>query len=234
MKKTGCFYGVGVGPGDPELITLKAHRILSQVPVIFIPKKNDESESMAYSVISGYIKGREVTPLVLPMSYDREKLMVHWEKAVDTVWQRLEKGDDCAFINLGDPLLYGSFIYIWEILRELHPGIKVEVISGISSVNAAAASALVPLAINNDKVAVISGKCDDGFIRETLQKFDTVVFMKINRMFSQVRGILSELDMSKHCYYVKQATTGTEEVITDLGRLDNENLDYFSLLIVRR
>jgi precorrin-2/cobalt-factor-2 C20-methyltransferase len=235
VNKTGCFYGIGVGPGDPELLTLKASRILSNVPVIFIPKKDDESSGVAYSIISHFIKsGQQVIPLVLPMSRDRQKLLGYWQKAADTVWQRLEKGEDCALINLGDPLLYGSFIYIWEVLKRDHPGIRVEVISGISSVNAAAASALVPLAINNDRVAVISGKCEEGFLRDTLQKFDTVVFMKVNSIFDRIKDILEELKLSHNCYYVKQSTTDREEVITDLNKLEKEKLDYFSLLIVRK
>ena len=116
----GRFYGVGVGPGDPELMTLKAARILSRVPVIFVPQKDRKSRSYAKSIVDKQIKksDTEVVGLVLPMLRDREKLADYWRQAADTIWQYLEKGNDCAFVNVGDPLLYGTFIHILETLRE--------------------------------------------------------------------------------------------------------------------
>ena len=233
--QTGRFYGIGVGPGDPELITLKAARILSRVPVIFVPKKSAENASYARSIIAGLIRtDQEVVELVFPMLRDREQLARHWQQAADSIWRRLERGEDCAFVNLGDPLLYGTFVHVMASLRWEHPGVEIETVPGISSISAAAAGALVPLAVEDERVAILSGQCDDGFVKETLRSFDTVVFMKVNAAFDRLLSILEELNLVGKCIYVKRCTTPDEEIITDIGKLRGQKLDYFSLLIVRR
>lgn len=234
-QKIGRFYGIGVGPGDPELITLKASRVLSQVPVIFVPKKGEESASYARSIIANLIKAeQEVVELVFPMLRDREQRARYWQQAADSIWRRLERGEDCAFVNLGDPLLYGTFVHVLESLRKEHPEVEIEAIPGTSSINAAAARALVPLAIDDERIAIISGKCEDSFIKETLHNFDTVIFMKMHTVFDRLLSILEELNLVKKCVYVKKCTTKDEEIITDVSKLKGEKLDYFSLLIVRR
>jgi len=234
-NRIGRFYGIGVGPGDPELVTLKASRVLSQVPVIFVPKKGKESASYARSIIASLVRAeQEVVELVFPMVRDRKQLAYYWQQAADSIWRRLERGEDCAFVNLGDPLIYGTFIHVLETLRNDHPELEVETIPGISSINAAAARALVPLAIDDERIAIISGRCEDSFIKETLRNFDTVIFMKMHTVFNRLLGILEELNLTKNCVYVKRCTTQDEEIITDIRKLKGEKLDYFSLLIVRR
>jgi precorrin-2/cobalt-factor-2 C20-methyltransferase len=235
-KEIGRLYGVGVGPGDPELLTLKAYNILSRVPVIFVPLKDKESRSYARSVISRLIKKPEqkVVELVFPMLRGREQLKDYWHQAADTIWQHLEKGKDCAFVNIGDPLLYGTFIHIWETLKQSHPQIEVEVIPGISSINAAAARAIVPLASNDERIAIISGNHEAQAIRETLENFDTVVFLKVNTVFDKLLGILEELNLMGKSVYVRRCTTPDEEIIQDISQLKGEKVDYFSLLIVRK
>lgn len=233
--RTGRFYGVGVGPGDPELITLKAARVLAQVPVIFVPKKGSESASYARSTIAGLIRPhQEVVELFFPMVKDSGQLDYCWQQAAESIWGRLEHGEDCAFVNSGDPLLYGSFVHVLRTLRQEHPGVETEVIPGISSINAATAKALVPLAIDDDQIAVISGRCEDDFVKETLRNFDTVIFMKMNRVFDRLLGILEELDLVNRCVYVRKCSTQDEEIVTNIVSLKGKRLDYFSLLIVRR
>ena len=165
---------------------------------------------------------------------EREQLEDSWQKAASSIWRYLEQGKDCALVNLGDPLLYGTFIPVAETLRRQHPEVIIESIPGISSINAAAAEALIPLASEDETVAVISGRCEDNFIRETLNRFDTVVFMKINSGFERVLGILEELDLVRNCVYIKRCTTQDREIVRDVSRLKGEKLDYFSLLIFRR
>jgi len=234
-KRTGCFYGVGVGPGDPALITVKAKDILAAAPVILVPKKGEESTSYARSIISELIRpAQEVVELVFPMLRGREHLAPHWEKAVETIRGYLEAGKDCAFVNLGDPLLYGTFINVVYDLRARCPGVKIEVVPGISSINAASARALVPLAIDDDRIAIISGRTDEKFIRQTLNDFDTVIFMKIYRVFDRLLNMLEELNLSDKCVYVEKCTTETERIVPDISSLRGRKLDYFSLLIVRK
>jgi precorrin-2/cobalt-factor-2 C20-methyltransferase len=234
--RIGRLYGVGVGPGDPELMTLKASRILSQVPVIFVPKKAEQGESIAESIV-GNLSPRiepKIVGLVLPMLRDREQLADYWRKAVESMWQYLKNGEDCAFVNVGDPLLYGTFVHILETVKKNHPEIVVEVIPGISSINAAAARAMVPLASNDERIAIISGNREDKVIRQTLENFDTVVFMKMNTVFDKLLTILEELNLIEKCVYVRRCTTQDEEIIWDISRLKGKKVDYFSLLIVRK
>lgn len=235
-KGIGRLYGVGVGPGDPELLTLRAHHVLSQVPVIFVPLKDEKSRSYARSVINSLVKKSEgkVVGLILPMLRDREQLADYWHKAAESMWQYLNKGENCAFVNVGDPLLYGTFIHILETLQKSHPEIEVEVIPGISSINAAAARAIVPLASSDERIAIISGNCEDKVIRETLENFDTVVFMKMTTVFDKLLSILEELNLVGKCVYVSRCTTQDEEIIWDISKLKGEKVDYFSLLIVRK
>jgi precorrin-2/cobalt-factor-2 C20-methyltransferase len=235
-KKIGRLYGVGVGPGDPELLTLRAHHLLSRIPVIFVPLKDEKSSSYARSVIKNLVKKSEgkVVGVVLPMLRDKEKLADYWLKAAESIWQYLKKGEDCAFVNIGDPLLYGTFIHILETLQKSHPEIEVEVIPGISSISAAAARAVVPLASNDERIAIISGNREDKVIREALDNFDTVVFIKMNKVFDRLLGILEELKLVEKCVYVRRCTTQDEEIIRDISKLKGEKVDYFSLLIVRK
>ena len=232
----GRLYGVGVGPGDPELLTLRAQHVLSQVPVIFVPKKTEQNESIARSIVANLAPGIEakIVGMVLPMLRDKEQLKKYWHQAADTIWQYLARGEDCAFVNVGDPLLYGTFIHILETLKKGHPEIEVEVIPGISSINAAAARTVVPLASDNDNIAIISGNREDKVIRETLENFDTVVFMKLNNVFDKLLEILEELNLMDKCVYVRRCTTKDEEIIWDISKLKGEKVDYFSLLIVRK
>jgi len=232
----GRLYGVGVGPGDPELLTLKAARILGEVPVIFVPKKANESDSLAKAIIRDVVSQStpEIVELVFPMLRDNELLAKHWYEAAETIWQYLSAGKDCAFVNLGDPLIYGTFIHVLEMLKTNHPQADVEVIPGVSSINAAAARGVVPLAVDDERVAIISSSCEDKLIREVLENFDTVVFMKVNMTFDRVFDILEDLGLMEKCLYARRCTTEDEEIVRDISRLKGQKLDYFSLLIVRK
>jgi len=232
----GRLYLVGVGPGDPELLTVKAARILQQVPVIFTPHKDERSAGYAHRTIDGLVRKSEqqVIGLVFPMVRDEKKLLAYQQQAAESIWQHLEKGDDCAFVNIGDPYLYGTAIYVLKMLQAAHPDVDIEVVPGISSINAAAARAGVPLAINDERIAIISGHCADSFIRETLETFDTVIFLKVNSVFDRLLGILEEKKLLANAVYVDRCTTEDELIVHDIRTLKGRKLDYLSLLIVRK
>jgi len=236
MKRIGRLYGVGVGPGDPELLTLKARRVLTEVPVIFVPKKAEQSQSIAESIIGSLAPDMEskCVGIILPMLRDKKKLQEYRRQAADIIWRHLNQGKDGAFVNVGDPLFYGTFIHIMRTLQTNHPETEVEIIPGVSSINAAAARAAVPLASDDDNIAVISGNQKDEIIRNALENFDTVVFMKVNTVFERLLGILEEMELKDKSIYIRRCTTEEEEIVRDIGRLQGEKLDYFSLLIVRK
>jgi precorrin-2/cobalt-factor-2 C20-methyltransferase len=142
-------------------------------------------------------------------------------------------GQDCAFITIGDPLLYGTFIYVLDKLKARYPQIEVEVIPGISSINAAAAAAVMPLSCRNDRIAILAAEDDDLFIQQTLAQFDTVIFLKVNLIFDRIIAILKSSGWEDRAVFIRRCSTPDQEIIRDIRTLENQKLDYFSILIIR-
>lgn len=230
----GKLYIVGVGPGDPELITLKARRVLSQVDVIFAPQKSSEHASFARSILNGMgeYPDRTAIDLVFPMKPGAQT--AYWEHAAETIWEHLSKGKDCAFINEGDPTLYGTSAYVLPIFHDRYPEVEIEVIPGISSITAAAARAQVPLASAGERIAILPAIYEDGHLQETLKAFDTVILMKVHRKLVTIQNVLREMNVNGSSVYVRRCTTSEEEIVRDMTRLGEQEPDYFSLMIVRR
>lgn len=229
---------MGVGPGDPELLTIKACRILSQVPVIFIPQKNEDSKSYAYTIIDGSIDNpsQKIEPLIFPMQKDPHLLTRHWENAVNQIWQTLIQGKDCAFINEGDPLLYGTFNYIFEIFKSRYPQAHIEIIPGVSSINAAFASARLPMVTNRERLIIIPAtyEHDINSLRRIIEDADTIVFLKVNSMFDKILEFLEDMELIEKSIYIRRCTTRDEEIVTNIRTLKGKSLDYLSLLVVRK
>ena len=141
----GCLYGVGVGPGDPELLTRKALRILQQVPVICTPQSETSNESYALEIVSEFLDRakQEILRLTFPTD-DAEGAAGVWRRGAEIIAEKLLAGQDVAFITEGDPMLYSTFAYVLEGITSAHPSISVEIVPGVSSVMAAAASAAIP------------------------------------------------------------------------------------------
>ncbi len=229
-------YAVGVGPGDPELLTRKAERILRDVPVICAPSANPADSSYALSIVESFLdrSRQEVIVQVFPMRKNQEGLELFWENAAREAAERVRNGKDVAFITIGDPFLYSTFLYMYRILREKYPDVPVEVVPGITSVNAAAIAAGVPLAAASERLAVIPAAFEEEELRHVLLDFETIVLMKVNRVFDRVYALLKELGLEKKAVYVRRVGSHEEEVIFDLGSLVGKKLDYLSLLIVKK
>lgn len=229
-------YAIGVGPGDPELLTRKAERILREVPVICAPTANPADSSYALSIIESLLdpSRQEVIVQVFPMRKDQEGLAEFWETAADEVAERVRGGSDVAFITIGDPFLYSTFLYLYRIFREGYPDIPIEVVPGISSINAAAVAAGVPLGMASDRIAILPATFEEENLRRTLEEFDTVVLMKVSRVFDGVYALLRELGLEKNGVFVSRVGSPEEEVVFDLETLVGRKLDYLSLLIVKK
>jgi precorrin-2/cobalt-factor-2 C20-methyltransferase len=229
-------FALGVGPGDPELLTLRAARILGEVPVICAPTANPSDSSYALSIVESFLdrSRQEVLVRVFPMKKEQEGLEDFWEKTAAEVAGIVEGGRDVAFITIGDPLLYSTFLYLFRIFREKYPEIPVEVVPGVSSITAAAAAAGLPLAMAAERLAVIPATYEEEKLVETLVKFDTVVLMKVNRVFDRVHEILKRLQPERTAVFVSRAGTAEQRVVTDLDSLVGKELDYLSLLIVKK
>ncbi len=229
-------YAVGVGPGDPELLTRKAERILRAVPVICAPVAGAGDTSHALSIIEPFLDRarQQIIVQVFPMKKDQEGLDEFWEEAASTVLSHVRQGKDVAFITIGDPFLYSTFLYLYRIFRERYPDIPIEVVPGVSSITAAAVACGVPLAMASERIAVLPATFEEEKLRQTLLDFDTVVLMKVNRVFDRMYTILKELGLEDRCAFVSRAGTDGEKVVHDLESLVGRKLDYLSLLIVKK
>ena len=229
-------YAIGVGPGDPELLTRKAERILRLVPVICAPTAGPIDSSYALSIIEPLLdrKCQEVIIQVFPMRKDQDGLDEYWETAAAEVAERVRGGCDVAFITIGDPFIYSTFLYLYRILREKYPDIQVEVVPGVSSINAAAIAAGIPLGLASERIAIIPAAFEEKELRNILNLFETVVLMKVSRVFDGIYALLKELGLEKKCAFISRVGTPEEEVVFDLERLLGQKLDYLSLLIVKK
>ena len=232
----GVLYGVGVGPGDPELLTLKAVRILSSAKVIAIPKSKGDADSMALSVIEKAVdlKDKEILELLLPMTKDKWILAKARKDAAFLVCERLKQGQDIACITIGDPLFYSTFSYLIPLVADILPEAAIKIIPGVSSINAAACSALLPIAEADERVAVIPAAYEGDRLKEMIKDFDTVILMKVNKVMEKVLKILDELHLKNRAVFVSRAGWEDEMVIKNLDELQGKELDYFSLVIIKK
>jgi len=234
--RTGVLYGVGIGPGDPELLTLKAVRILKQVEVIAVPKSKEEAESKALSIVQQAvdIKGKEILELVLPMTKEKEILAKAREDVVNLICEKLKQGMDIACITLGDPLFYSTFSYFIPLITKVLPEIEVRVIPGVTSINAVSSITLLPLAEADEKVAVIPATYEEKGLKEIIRNFDSIVLMKINKVMDKILTILEELDLKDKAVFISRAGWPDEVVVKDVESLRNKRLDYFSMIMIKK
>lgn len=229
-------YAVGVGPGDPELITRKAERVIREADVICAPTGAAEGESYALSIVEQFIdrERQEVLVQLFPMKKNQEGLDPFWEEAADQVATRVRQGKKVVFITIGDPFLYSTYLYIHRILLARYPEMQIEVVPGISSINAASTAAGFPLAMAAERIAILPATYEDEELKRTLQEFDTVVLMKVNRVFDRVYALLKELGRERCAVFVRRVGSADEEVVFDLEGLVGKKLDYLSMLIVKK
>ena len=238
--KSGRLYVIGVGPGDPELLTIKGMRILNEIFCICVPKGREEGSSLALSIVKRIVdlKGKEIIEAHFPMKKTRNsdqgrELDPKWDDTVRSVTAKLSQGIDMAFITIGDPAIYSTFFYLYEKLLESNPGLHVEIIPGVSSINASAARAGISLGLADEKIALLPATYV-GDLREIFERFDTIVLMKVHRVFDKVLEILDELNLTGNAVYISRAGMEDEKIARDITTLGEQDLNYFSMVIVRK
>jgi len=227
---------IGVGPGDPELLTLKGVRLLREADVVIAPVGDRSSASIARGIVAPYLdeSRQRIIEQVYPMKKNQEGLEDFWAESAREVAALVKEGRKVAFLTLGDPLLYSTFLYLRIELAKIAPEIPVEYVSGVSSVHAAAALAGIPLGLSDERLAILPATYEEEKLRATLEDFDCVVLMKVHRVFDKIKALLSELGLSDQAVYVKRIGLPEEEVFPQLDWVPAEALDYLSLIIVRR
>ena len=233
---TGSFYGVGVGPGDPELLTIKAQKTLQKVAVISFTQLDDGKQSYALSVIRGVLEAAKPEFLAITIPSDDETPVSPqtWTDAAAEIAGHLSQGKDVAFITEGDPMLYSEFFQVLGSVKSVVPDLEFEVIPGVSSVMAAAASSGMPLVTHGQRLTILPKVYGIDDLREAITNSDTTVLMEVDRDLLQALANLENLGLTGKATYVRQASTSRENVVEDISKLEAEDLDYFSLLIIRR
>ncbi len=231
-------YVIGVGPGDPELLTLKAVRLIRAVPVLFVPKGREDGSSLALSIAGKVIdvNDKEVRELHFPMiktrDTDSDLVFEKWDSISEEVTGVL-KLKDAAFLTLGDPCIYSTFFYLYDRLLKQLTGLKIEIVPAVSSINASAARAGISLGLADERIAILPATYTDN-IQETLKGFDTVVLMKVNRVFNELLKALEELNMIENAVYISRAGMEDEKIFKDIREVKKDDLDYFSMVIVKK
>ncbi|WP_096201119.1 precorrin-2 C(20)-methyltransferase [Bacillus sp. FJAT-45350] len=232
----GTVYGVGVGPGDPELITIKAYRIMKEADVIAFPKKRKGSKSYAYQIIEQYIDTdkKEMLGLVFPMTKDKDVLDRDWNIIVEEVFRCVSDGKDVAFVTEGDPMLYSTFIHMFRLMNELHPEVDMKVIPGISSINGAAAQLAIPLADGDDWTGVIPATEDRERMKKALLEHEGMIFIKVAKVLPMMIELLEELNLVDKASVVTKVTSKEEFICKDVRELRHAELEYLTLMLVRK
>jgi len=238
----GIFIGIGVGPGDPELITLKAAKALKAVDFICVPKSHAKKPSMALGMVKPILNERlkpaEILELVFPMTRDDLNNRKLWLENAAIVASKAKQGD-VAFITLGDPMLYSTFLYLYECVKETYPEIELEIIPGVTSVTAVAASSKLPLAEKDEVVTIIPSNLSPAHIEEAAKHAENLVFMKCAYHIKEILPILlkSGFTQNSTVALVKRCALPEEKVL--VGKLSDVSSwdvseDYFSVAIVKK
>lgn len=231
-EMAGRLYGVGVGPGDPELVTPMAAKVLREVDVVFAPKSKGVEKSRALLAVDHLLKGKIIVELEFPMTRDEEALKNAWRDAVERIYAELKKGKDAAFPTIGDPFFYSTFIHIAKGMREAHPGVEVEAIPGVTSLSACAADLGMPLADEGERVAIIPANYGVGDIAELRRAFDVIVLMKVSRHYDEIVKRLEEAEIADKAVLLERCGGGRASTYALRERVGKE-VDYFSMILVR-
>lgn len=230
----GVFMGVGVGPGDPELITLKACRLIREADVIcYIANEQglSQAKNIAADILENPAREQTEIPVLMPMCDDRSRANRVYDDASIAIDAALVTGKTVVFLCEGDPLFFGSFSYLLERLQQRHACL---VVPGISSVHAASSALQYPLAMLKESFAVISGRHSDQKIRDALAAHDSVVIMKAGRSRQRILAALEASGRVHEASYLEYIGRDDEKIINDVSNLQGEAGPYFSLFVVVR
>jgi precorrin-2/cobalt-factor-2 C20-methyltransferase len=230
----GTLYGIGVGPGDPELLTLKGLRLLKSAPIVAFPAGLGGRAGIAQQIVAEWLRPDQVQlSLNFPYVQEMDTLTQAWQAAAEQVWHYLKQGQDVAFACEGDGNFYGTFIYLAQTLQQLHPEVRVEAVPGVCSPLAAAAVLGIPLCLRSQRLAILPALYNVEELRSVLQWADVIVLLKVSSVYSQVWKILQEQQLLDRSYVVERATQPEQVIHTNLRDSPNLDLPYFSLLIVQ-
>jgi precorrin-2/cobalt-factor-2 C20-methyltransferase len=232
-KQFGVCYGVGVGPGDPELMTRKAERVLRAVDWIFLPAGRSGSSFVRRIVEPLGLPEGKFRPVSLCLERDRAEDGNAYVRAALAIVAELRQGKSVAWVTEGDPLFYSTFLHVHEALGR-YPEVRVEIVPGVTSASAASARVGWPVARLGERVAVLPAAYGLERLPALLDEFTTVFLLKVHGSIERLLATLAAVRGPVRAVYLEQVGTPAERVVTDLTSLRGQELPYFSLVILRR
>ncbi len=230
----GILYGIGVGPGDPDLITVKALKILERVPSIFAAASPKNDYSIAENIVRSHLPSTAIEHLAFPMTREKIILESAWQANADRLLEVLQTGRDAAFLTLGDPMTYSTFSYLLKTVRNTAPDLRVVTVPGITSYHAAAAASSTPLAEGEESLHLISGAKGGDNLRKIIETSENVVMLKTYKHFDDIYETLEDLDLLDKALCVSRCGLENEMSIKDVSALKGEQMPYLSLVIIKK
>lgn len=231
----GKLYGIGVGPGSPDLLTLRAVQVLQQVDIICTPRSTLDNEVIALKVAGAYIPPTtEIIEVHTPMTRDKAVLEAQWQKGAEKIATYLKDGKTVAFITIGDAMLFSTYTYILKRVQALAPDAEVESIPGVTSFAAAAAHLNIALSEGNEKLAIIPAVDDAEQLRTVLDNFPNAVLMKVAGRYDEIVAILQEKGLQDKAVFISKLGYAEQFITYDLESLCGKKQDYLSLIVVKQ
>ncbi|MDC0171789.1 precorrin-2 C(20)-methyltransferase [Candidatus Nitrosopelagicus sp.] len=234
--------GIGVGPGDPDLLTVKAVKAIQDADMIMCPASAEDRPSIALSVVDTLIdksKNQEIVKLIFPMTKDKAILEAHWKENSKIMAEKVLSGKNVVYLTVGDPYLYSTWIYMHREISKKHPEMKITVIPGIVSMFTFASKVGISIAEGAEKVSIIPSCYDLSSVKEIAKNSEVLVFLKDGRYFDQVIELVRESGFPEDSIFAIGQDLGTDKEIIRKLRLGDVNDDtlttkYFSILVIKR
>lgn len=230
---SGIFYGIGVGPGDPELLTVKAINAIKAADVLIAPKTEKKEGSVALSIAKPYLRSDiEIVYQVFPMVKNFADSTDAWEANKKEILSLLEQGKNVAFLTLGDPMFYSTYIYVYRLLKD--EDVKIVTIPGIPAFCAIGSQAGIPIVEGNDVLSIIPATASPEKIEKAIANCDNAVLMKVYKNFPEIADVLDKHDMAKNAVMLSRCGLPDEELIDDIMTQKDKKVNYLSTILTRK
>jgi precorrin-2 C20-methyltransferase len=230
---TGVFYGVGVGPGDPELLTVKAVKVIQAADVIIAPQTEKKEDSTALTIAKPFLKADvAIVKMVFPMVFNHTALSAAWEDNKNTLLKLLAAGKKVIFLTLGDPMFYSTYIYIFQLLENC--GYPIETIPGVPAFCAIGSKLGYPLAEGDDILSIIPATVPEEKLDRVLTMADNVVLMKVYKNCQQVVAKLQQHGLADHAVMISRCGLDDEQIVLDIKDIGEGKINYLSTILARR
>ena len=229
----GIFYGVGVGPGDPDLLTVKAVKVIEQADIIIVPKSGSTQDSTAFNIAKPHIKPNvELLPMVFPMVGKQHDWTGAWLENREIIGKELDKDKKVVFLTLGDPMFYSTYIYVFRLLKEAN--YEIHTVPGITAFCGIASHVGFPLVEGDDVLSVLPATTDDEIIEQTMKYSNNLVIMKVSRNTDSLVAKLKENGFAENAVLVSRCGLPDEEIIDNLDEIKDAKVNYLSTILARR